>query len=107
VYGVRLQRQMDLAGTHSDRNTERPLWPTRSFVAELSVRRRLERASGMGACTVSLRELRDEHPDTPGRDRVAGPFNSTVREASCNRPKKVAEVSKELRCEQAKGPPDP
>jgi len=92
--GVRLLQEVDLAGVHGDRNTTSPSWRTQSFVAGLSVQRYLERASGMGACAISWRQLRDEHPDTPGRDRLSGPFNNNVRETSSSRTKKVAEVSK-------------
>ena len=105
--GVRLLRRTDLAEARDDQNITSRSWRTRSLVAGLSVWRCLERASGTGACVVSLGELRDEHPDTPGRDRVYGPFNNNVRETSCSRAKKIAEVSKKLRWEQADGAPDP
>jgi len=94
--GVRLLRRTDLAlaEARDDQNITSRSWRTRSLVAGLSVWRCLERASGTGAGAVSLGELRDEHPDTPGRDRVSGPFNNNVRETSCSRAKKIAEVSK-------------
>jgi len=94
MHGVRWLRQVDLAGTRGEENTANPLWRARSFLAGQSVRRCLERASGQGACAVSLRELRDEHPDTPGRDRVSGPFSNDERETSCSRTRKAGEVSK-------------
>jgi hypothetical protein len=94
MYGVRLLRQMDLAGVHGDRNTASQSWRTRNFVAGLSGWRCLERASGMGACAVSSGQLRDNHPDTPGRDRVSEPFNNDERETSYSRTTKTAEVSK-------------
>lgn len=94
MYGVRLLRQVDLAGAHDDRNAAGTSWRTRNFVAGLSARRCLERASGLGACAVSLGRLRDKHPDTPGRDRVSGPFNIDERETSCSRTTKTVEVSK-------------
>jgi hypothetical protein len=92
--GARLLQQADLAGARGDRNTASASWRTPNFVAGLSVRRGLERASGMGACAVSWRHVRDEHPETPGRGRVSGPFNNNGRETSCSRAKKIAEVSK-------------
>jgi len=64
MYGVRMLRQVDLAGAHDALNTASRTWRPRSFVAGLSVRRCLERASGMGACAVSSGQLRDNHPDT-------------------------------------------
>jgi len=94
MYGVRMLRQVDLAGAHDALNTASRTWRPRSFVAGLSVRRCLERASGMGACAVSSGQLRDNHPDTPGRDLVSGPFNNDERETSCSRATKIAEVSK-------------
>jgi hypothetical protein len=72
--GARLLQRADLAGARGDRNTASASWRTANFVAGLSVRRGLERASGMGACAVSWGQLRDEHPGTPGRGRVSGPF---------------------------------
>ncbi|HEX3544409.1 MAG TPA: hypothetical protein VHT31_07775, partial [Candidatus Acidoferrum sp.] len=39
-------------------------------------------------------QLRDEHPDTPGRGRVSGLFNSNESETWCSRTTKAAEVSK-------------
>jgi hypothetical protein len=92
--GVRLPQQADLARAHSDGNTAGSSWRTPNFLAGLSVRRGLERASGMGACAVSWKLLRDEHPDTPGRGRVSGPFTNNGRETSCSGTKKAAEVSK-------------
>jgi len=94
MYGVRLLRQMDLADALGDRNAARQSWRTRNFLAGLSGRRCLERASGLGACAVSSGQLRDKHPDTPGRDRVSGPFNNDKRKTSCSRTTKTAEVSK-------------
>jgi hypothetical protein len=94
MYGVSLLRQADLAGAQRDRNTVSALWQTRSFVAGPGVRHCLKRASGTGACAVSWRQLRDEHPDTPGHDRVSGPFTNNERETSCSRTREIAEVSK-------------
>jgi len=94
MYGTKLGRQADLAGDHSDLKAARYGRRTRNVAAGLSVRNCLGRASGMGACAVSLREIRDEHPGTPGRDRVTGPFNDSERETSSSPTKKVAEVSK-------------
>lgn len=92
--GARLLQQADLAGARGDRNTASASWRTANFVVGLNVRRGSERASGMGACAISWRLLRDGHPDTPGRDRVSGPFNNNGRETSCHRAKKIPEVSK-------------
>jgi hypothetical protein len=92
--GVGLLRRKDLASAYDDRNAASPSWRTRSCVAGLSVRHSLERASGTGAYAVSLRELRNEHPGTPGHDRVTEPFNNKERETSCRRTTKIAEVSK-------------
>jgi hypothetical protein len=94
MYGVSLLRQADLAGAQSDRNPASALWRTRSFVAGPGVRHCLTRASGTGACAASWGPLRDEHPDTPGRDRVSGPFTNNERETSCSRTREIAEVSK-------------
>ena len=74
MYGAKLPRQTDLAGNHSDQNAASHGRRARNFAAGPSARRCLGRASGTGACAVSLREIRDEHPGTPGRDRVTGPF---------------------------------
>ena len=92
--GARLLQQADLAGARGDRNTASASWRTANFVVGLNVRRGSERASGMGACAISWRLLRDEHPDTPGRDRVSGPFSNHERETSCSRTRKAGEVSK-------------
>ena len=94
MHGARLLRQVDSGGARGEENIGNLSWRARSFLAGQSLRRCLERASGQGACAVSLRGLRDEHPDTPGRDRVSGPFNNNGRETSCRRAKKIAEVSK-------------
>jgi hypothetical protein len=94
MHGARLLRQVDSGGARGEENIGSPSWRARSFLAGQSLRRCLERAPGQGACAVSLREFRDEHPDTPGRDRVSGPCNNDERETSCSRTKKVAEVSK-------------
>jgi hypothetical protein len=93
MYGVSLLRQADLAGGARSKHCERVV-QTRSFVAGPGVRHCLKRASGTGACAVSWGQLRDEHPDTPGRDRVSGPFTNNERETSCSRTREIAEVSK-------------
>ena len=94
MYGGKLPLQANLTGDHSDRNTASHGRRTRSVAAGLIARHRLGRASGTGASAISLRKIRDEHPGTPGRDRVTGPFNDSERETSNNATKKVAEVSK-------------
>jgi len=94
MYGTKSTRQADLAGDHSDRNAANHGRKTRNFLLGLSARHCLRRASGTGASAISLREVRDEHPGTPGRDRVTGPFNDSERETSSSPTKKVAEVSK-------------
>jgi hypothetical protein len=94
MYGAKLPLQADLAGDHSDRNAASHGRRTRNVAAGLIARHCLRRASGTGAFAISLREVRDEHPSTPGRDRVTGPLNDSERETSNSPTKKVAEVSK-------------
>ena len=94
MHGARLLRQVDSGGARGEENIGNVSWRARSFLAGQRLRRCLERASGQGACAVSWRQLRDEHPRTPGRDRVTGPFNNNVRKTSSSRTKKVAEASK-------------
>ena len=89
-----MPRQADLAGDHSDRNAANRGRKARNFLLGLSARHCLRRVSGTGACSVSLREVRDECPGTPGRERVTGPFNNSERETWSNSNKKVAKVSK-------------
>jgi hypothetical protein len=74
MYGARLLGRVHLADVHRERNGSRHSWQGPGSVAGLTVRHWLERASGMGAWAVSLGQLRDEHPDTPGRGRVSGPL---------------------------------
>jgi hypothetical protein len=94
MYGAKLPLQADLTGNHSDGNAASHGRRTRNDAAGLIARHCLGRASGTGASAISLREVRDEHPGTPGRDRVTGPFNDRERETSNSPTKKVAEVSK-------------
>jgi hypothetical protein len=84
MHGAKLPLQADLTGNHSDRNAARHGRTTRNFAAGVSARHCLGRASVPAACAVSLREVRDEHPGTPGRDRVTGPFSNSERETSSN-----------------------
>jgi hypothetical protein len=93
MYGAKLGRQADLTGDHSDRKAASHERRTRNVVIGLIARHCLGRASGTGARAISLREVRDEHPGTPGRDRVTGPFSNSERETPSSPTKKVAAVS--------------
>jgi hypothetical protein len=84
VNRVRLLLKRHLAGDQRDRNAASALRTERSFVAGLSVRRSSERASGLGARAASWSQFRDEHPGTPGRDRVTGLFNDRLNLVQAN-----------------------
>jgi hypothetical protein len=56
MYGAKLPLQADLTGDHADRNAASRGRGTRNVVAGLSERHCLGRASGAGACAVSLRD---------------------------------------------------
>jgi hypothetical protein len=93
VNRVRLLLKRHLAGDQRERNAASAPRTERSFVAGLTVRRSSERA-GLGACAASWSQFRDEHPGTPGRDRVTGLFNDRLSETWCRPTKKAAQVSK-------------